>query len=56
MAQLGRHGDERTEVLIQVNVAAEEGKGGVDPADLGAALELCPVRVVGLSTMPPVHR
>ena len=53
MTQLGRHGDEGTEVLIQVNVAAEEGKGGVDPAELGAALELCPVRVVGLSTMPP---
>ncbi len=53
MAQLGRHGDERTEVLIQVNVAGEEGKGGVEPGDLGAALERCPVRVVGLSTMPP---
>jgi uncharacterized pyridoxal phosphate-containing UPF0001 family protein len=53
MAQLGRHGDESTEVLIQVNVAAEEGKGGIDPAELGAALESCPVRVVGLSTMPP---
>jgi uncharacterized pyridoxal phosphate-containing UPF0001 family protein len=53
MTQLGRHGDERTEVLIQVNVAGEEGKGGVDPDDLGAALERCPVRVVGLSTMPP---
>ena len=53
MKQLAAHGDESTEVLIQVNVAAEEGKGGVDPADLGAAIERCPVRVVGLSTMPP---
>lgn len=53
MKQLGRHGDERTEVLIQVNVAGEEGKGGVDPDDLGAAIERCPVPVVGLSTMPP---
>lgn len=53
MKQLGRHGDERTEVLIQVNVAGEEGKGGVAPDDLGAAIERCPVRVVGLSTMPP---
>ncbi len=53
MTQLGRHGDERTEVLIQVNVAGEEGKGGVGPDELGAALERCPVRVVGLSTMPP---
>jgi len=39
--------------LIQVNVAGEEGKGGVDPAALGAAIDACPVRVVGLSTMPP---
>ena len=53
MTQLGRHGSERTEVLIQVNVAGEEGKGGVDPGQLGATLERCPVRVVGLSTMPP---
>jgi len=53
MRQLGKHGDDSTEVLIQVNVAGEEGKGGVDPDELGAAIEACPVRVVGLSTMPP---
>ena len=53
MRQLGKHGDDSTEVLIQVNVAGEEGKGGVDPAALGAVIDACPVRVVGLSTMPP---
>jgi uncharacterized pyridoxal phosphate-containing UPF0001 family protein len=53
IAQLGKHGAESTEVLIQVNVAGEEGKGGVDPADLGETIDRCPVRVVGLSTMPP---
>jgi uncharacterized pyridoxal phosphate-containing UPF0001 family protein len=53
MRQLGKHGDDSTEVLIQVNVAGEEGKGGVHPDELGAAIEACPVRVVGLSTMPP---
>jgi PLP dependent protein len=53
LTQLGKYGDEATEVLIQVNVAAEEGKGGVRPADLAATIERCPVRVVGLSTMPP---
>jgi len=53
MKQLGRHGNERTEVLIQVNVAGEPGKGGVEPVGLAAAIERCPVRVVGLSTMPP---
>lgn len=53
LTQLGKHGDETTEVLIQVNVAGEEGKGGVDPEGLGETIERCPVRVVGLSTMPP---
>jgi hypothetical protein len=41
------------EVLIQVNVAGEEGKEGIAPADLGAFLERCPVPVGGLMTMPP---
>jgi uncharacterized pyridoxal phosphate-containing UPF0001 family protein len=53
LAQLGRHGDAETEVLIEVNVAGEEGKGGVAPADLPAFIERCPVRVGGLMTMPP---
>jgi uncharacterized pyridoxal phosphate-containing UPF0001 family protein len=53
ITQLGKHGDEGTEVLIQVNVAREEGKGGVDPDALGEVIASCPVRVVGLSTMPP---
>src|SRR6478672_2859846 len=34
LAQLERHGTAETEVLIEVNVAGEEGKGGVAPADL----------------------
>jgi uncharacterized pyridoxal phosphate-containing UPF0001 family protein len=53
LEQLGRHGDPGTEVLVEVNVAGEEGKGGVVPADLGWFLEGCPVRVGGLMTMPP---
>ncbi|HEY7622425.1 MAG TPA: YggS family pyridoxal phosphate enzyme [Solirubrobacteraceae bacterium] len=53
LAQLGRHGDEHTEVLVEVNVAREEGKSGVMPDELGRFLERCPVRVVGLMTMPP---
>jgi PLP dependent protein len=53
LEQLGRHGDARTEVLVEVNVAGEQGKGGIAPADLGAFLERCPVRVSGLMTMPP---
>jgi PLP dependent protein len=53
LTQLGRHGDAETEVLVEVNVAGEEGKGGVAPPDLPAFLERCPVRVGGLMTMPP---
>jgi uncharacterized pyridoxal phosphate-containing UPF0001 family protein len=53
LAQLERHGDAETEVLIEVNVAGEEGKGGVAPEDLAAFIERCPVRVGGLMTMPP---
>jgi uncharacterized pyridoxal phosphate-containing UPF0001 family protein len=53
LEQLGRHGGPDTEVLIEVNVAGEEGKGGVDPAELGDFIERCPVRVGGLMTMPP---
>jgi len=41
------------EVLIQVNVAGEEGKEGIPPADLAEFIARCPVRVTGLMTMPP---
>jgi PLP dependent protein len=41
------------EVLIEVNVAGEESKEGIDPADLGGYIERCPVPVTGLMTMPP---
>jgi PLP dependent protein len=53
LAQLSRHGASDTEVLVEVNVAGEEGKGGVAPAELGPFIERCPVRVSGLMTMPP---
>ncbi len=53
LEQLERHGGPDTEVLIQVNVAGEEGKGGLEPAALGGVLERCPAWVAGLSTMPP---
>ena len=53
LEQLGRHGTSETEVLIEVNVAEEEGKGGVAPADLADFIARCPVRVSGLMTMPP---
>jgi uncharacterized pyridoxal phosphate-containing UPF0001 family protein len=53
LEQLGRHGGADTEVLVEVNVAGEEGKGGVTPAHLGDFIERCPVTVSGLMTMPP---
>lgn len=54
LAQLERHAAPETEVLVEVNVAGEPGKGGVAPADLADFIARCPVRVVGLMTMPPV--
>lgn len=53
LAQLEKHRTPDTEVLIEVNVSGEEGKGGVEPAELPAFVERCPVRVGGLMTMPP---
>ena len=53
LEQLGRHGSSETEVLVEVNVAGEEGKGGLAPQELGDFVERCPVRVSGLMTMPP---
>jgi PLP dependent protein len=52
--QLGRHATPDTEVLVEVNIAREEGKSGIDPGELDAFLERCPVTVVGLMTMPPM--
>ncbi|HET9591828.1 MAG TPA: YggS family pyridoxal phosphate enzyme [Solirubrobacterales bacterium] len=53
LAQLEKHGTPETAVLIEVNVSGEGDKGGVDPDELPAFIERCPVRVAGLMTMPP---
>jgi uncharacterized pyridoxal phosphate-containing UPF0001 family protein len=53
LEQLGRHGTPETEVLVQVNVAGEQEKAGIAPADLEGFIARCPVKVVGLMTMPP---
>ena len=42
------------ELLIEVNVAGEEGKAGVPPEQLGSFLERSPLPVAGLMTMPPL--
>ena len=53
LEQLGRHATPETEVLVEVNIAGEEGKGGIAPARLADFIARCPVRVSGLMTMPP---
>jgi len=53
LEQLRRHADSGTEVLVEVNLAGEESKGGVDPTALGEFIARCPVRVSGLMTMAP---
>lgn len=53
LEQLAKHGSPETEILVEVNVAREEGKSGVLPEALDDFLERCPVTVVGLMTMPP---
>jgi uncharacterized pyridoxal phosphate-containing UPF0001 family protein len=53
LEQLGRYAATETEVLVEVNIAAEVGKSGIAPAELASFIERCPARVTGLMTMPP---
>ncbi|HEX4564457.1 MAG TPA: YggS family pyridoxal phosphate enzyme, partial [Solirubrobacteraceae bacterium] len=41
-------------ILIEVNVAGEDGKAGVRPDELAGFIERAPVPVAGLMTMPPL--
>ena len=52
LRQLARH--PAREVLVEVNVAGEEGKAGVAPEELAAFIARCPVPATGLMTMPPL--
>jgi PLP dependent protein len=54
LRQLERHATPETEVLIEVNIAGEDGKSGVAPRELDDVIARCPARVVGLMTMPPL--
>jgi PLP dependent protein len=54
LEQLGRHAPPELRVLVEVNVAQEEAKAGLAPADLDAFVARSPVPVVGLMTMPPL--
>ncbi len=53
LEQLGRHARPGLEVLVQVNVAGEPGKAGIDPDDLEAFIARCPMAPSGLMVMPP---
>jgi PLP dependent protein len=53
LRELAKQGTPQTEVLVEVNVAGEEGKSGIAPGELGEFVARCPVKVVGLMTMPP---
>jgi PLP dependent protein len=41
-------------ILIEVNLAGEEGKAGIAPEQLDAFIEQAPVPVAGLMAMPPL--
>jgi hypothetical protein len=51
LSQLDKH--PVPEVLIEVNVAGEESKAGIDPGELPQYIESSPVPVTGLMCMPP---
>jgi uncharacterized pyridoxal phosphate-containing UPF0001 family protein len=51
LAQLAKY--PAREILVQVNVAGEEGKAGIAPDALGEFVAASPVPVSGLMTMPP---
>ena len=54
LAEVAKRGDAETEVLVEVNVAGEEGKAGIAPERLAEFIErAAPARVGGLMTMPP---
>ncbi len=57
LRELGRHLEQARPglaILIEVNLAGEQGKAGIAPRDLDAFIALAPVPVVGLMTMPPL--
>src|SRR5688572_11390819 len=43
LAQLERYGGAGTEVLVEVNVSGEDGKGGIAPDGLDDFIARCPV-------------
>ncbi len=53
LEQINKRCEAGTRILIQVNVAGEEGKEGIASSELGAAISRSEAVVAGLATMPP---
>ena len=57
LRELERHLDRARpglRILLEVNVAGEEGKAGIAPSEIVPYVERSPVPVAGLMTMPPL--
>jgi PLP dependent protein len=53
LEQINSRAPEGTRILVQVNVAGEDAKEGIDSASLGDFIARSKADVVGLATMPP---
>jgi len=57
LRELARHREQARpdlRILIEVNLAHEEGKAGIAPDELDSFIDRAPVPVAGLMTMPPL--
>jgi pyridoxal phosphate enzyme (YggS family) len=57
LRELERHREQAKRglrILIEVNVAGEQGKAGIAPSDLDEFIARSPLPVAGLMTMPPL--
>jgi hypothetical protein len=53
LEQLAKLETPQTPVLVEINLAGEESKGGISPEQLGDFIQRCPAPVEGLMAMPP---
>jgi pyridoxal phosphate enzyme (YggS family) len=57
LAELRRHAElahPDLQILLEVNLAGEQGKAGIAPEELDSYIEAAPLPVAGLMTMPPL--
>jgi len=57
LRELARHREQARagmRILLEVNLAEEQGKAGIAPRELDSFIERAPVPVAGLMTMPPL--